>query len=241
MITEAVIGGALALAAIFNDSTPLSINPTVPQEVQLGGTFDNLISQPLVLAEHSLDLATRLSNTEANQVFVDNILLTLRYLKGDVGDLRVDKGKLATGNIDWEKAREPFEASLTLNPGEVFAYHDAVLPGYRSLPIKTTNAHYMLKEGFKPLSGLPGNGVCHLASLINWVATDAGLEVVAKVNHDFYPVPGVPRINGTSIRYAPDGSNNSFNQNLYIKNQFDTPITFNFKADGENVVMQITK
>lgn len=198
-------------------------------------------SRVQVLAQHEFDLTNRLPNKAGNQVFADNILLTLRYIKGDEGELRVDKEKPMAGNINWEKVREPFVASLTLEPREVFAYHDTILPEFKQLPLKTTNAHYTLREGYKSLAGLPGNGVCHLATLINWVASEAGLAVTAKVNHDFYPVPGVPRENGTSIRWGPNGEFNSRNQNLYVRNNFEVPVTFRFDVDKDSVLLSISK
>lgn len=203
-------------------------------------TANSIIKQPTVLAEHILDLETRLPNEQGSQAFADNIVLTLHYLKGDVAAYKIDgQNPVRDTNLNWEKIREPFEATLTLNPGEVFAYHDTILPEFEGLTLKTTNAHYMSKEGFKTFAGLPGNGVCHLASLINWVSKDAGLEVTSKVNHDFYPVPGVPRENGTSIRWGPNGEFNSRNQNLYVKNNFDHPVTFEFEVSMENVKMSV--
>jgi len=51
----------------------------------------------------------------------------------------------------------------------------------------------------------------------------------------------VPKEYGTSIRYMPDGSLNSQNQNLYIKNTFDFPVKFVFSVDREEVRLAITK
>ncbi|MDP3955211.1 MAG: hypothetical protein Q8Q15_02520 [bacterium] len=243
MISELILGTISLLATMSGSPETMVAAPSA-----------FLVPEKQVLASHEMDLTKRLPNPDASQVFADNILLTLRYLKGDVGELRDEKVK-----IDWEKVREPFEASLTLEPGEVFAYHDVLLPEFQNAKVKTTNAHFDYKQGYKPFAGLIGNGVCHLATLINWVATDArlagdplrreasgeskrtGLEVISHVNHDFYPVPGVPRENGTSIRWNPTGGNNSRNQNLYIRNNFDYPVTFEFKADSRVVVLKIVK
>ena len=230
MITEVLLASAVLISALGHNFQPTINTPSA-----------SLVEQKRVLAEHELDLTNRLPNEYGNQIFADNILLTIHFLKGDVESLRLTSNKSSWANFDWEKIRQPFEASLTLESGEVFAYHDTILPEFSQLTLKTTNAHYTLREGYKPLSGLPGNGVCHLASLINWVARDAGLEVTAKVNHDFYPVPGVPRENGTSIRWGPNGEYNSRNQNLYVKNNFEVPITFNFKAELNSVLLVIQK
>jgi len=230
MVTEILLASAALISALGNNFQPTTNTPSA-----------FLVEQKQILVQHELDLASRLPDEYGSQVFADNILLTLHYLKGDEGGLMVDNGKSMSGNINWEKARQPFEASFTLEPGEVFAYHDTILPEFNGLHLKTTNAHYNLREGFKPLAGLPGNGVCHLASLINWVASDAGLEVVAKVNHNFYPVFGVPKENGTSIRWGPNGEYNSRNQNLYIRNNFSFPVTFGFEIKGNLVLLSIIK
>jgi len=130
--------------------------------------------------------------------------------------------------------------TFTLEPDEVFAYHDNVLPEFKEDLVVTMNSRFYVEEGYKSLAGLGGNGVCHLASLINWTAQEADLEVTAKTNHNFAPIPGVPKEYGTSIRYAEVG-HNSQNQNLYIKNGFDEPVTFEFEADNEKVTLVITK
>lgn len=230
MITEVLLASAVLISALGSNFQPTINSPSA-----------SLVEQKRVLAEHKLDLTNRLPDEYGNQVFADNILLTLHFLKGDVESLRLTSNKSGWANLDWERIRQPFEASLTLEPGEVFAYHDTILPEFSNLPLKTTNAHYTIREGFKPLAGLPGNGVCHLASLINWVAFEAGLEVTAKVNHDFYPVPGVPRENGTSIRWGPNGEYNSRNQNLYVKNNFEVPVTLVFKVGQSIVNLTIVK
>ena len=176
-----------------------------------------------ILAEHELDLTNRLPVEYGSQVFADNILLSLHYLKGDVEQ-----------PLDWDKIREPFEVSFTLKPGEVFAFHSNSLPEFEN-PAMTMNSRFFMEEGYKSLAGLGGNGVCHLVSLINWTASEAGLEVTALANHSFAPIPGVPREFGTSIR------SQSPNQNLYIKNGFEVPVEFEFGADSQKVVLKITK
>lgn len=228
MINEILLTSVVIISSLGNISQSTIQTPSA-----------SLVAQREILAEHALDLNSRLPDKVGSEVFADNILLTLHYLKGDVGGIKVNQGEL--GGVDWRKARESFEASFILEPGEVFAYHDTVSPEFKNEKIKTSNAHFTLKEGYKPLAGLPGNGVCHLASLINWVASDAGLGVMARVNHDFFPVPGVPKENGTSIRWGPNGEFNSRNQNLYIKNNFDFPVIFEFIANEEMVILKILK
>lgn len=165
-----------------------------------------------ILAEHFLDLNTRAESTAVNEIFKYNILLALEY----------------------------YNFSFTLEPGEVFAFHENIAPEFADLPVKTGWTRYTTKEGYKTVLGLPGNGVCHLASLMNWTATDSGLEVVSRVNHNFAPIPEVPKEYGTSIKYLPQGGN-SQNQNLYIKNTLDFPVRFVFETDEGEVTLKILK
>lgn len=187
-------------------------------------------NQDVILAEHNLDLSNRSEDAKVNEIFADNILLALHYFAGD--------GQKVKG--DWEKVQEPFEFSFNLQPGETFAFHDSLLPEFRDLPVKTGGTNYSGQDGYKITGGLWGNGVCHLASLINWTASEAGLEVTAKVNHNFMAIPDVPRKFGASIRSLPKSAN-SQNQNLYIKNNFDFSVEFVFSADNEAVGLKITK
>ncbi len=177
-----------------------------------------------VLAEHVLDLNERLPDSEfGNEVFKFNILLALKYIEGNP-DLN-----------------EPFITEVELQPGEVFAFQENLLPEFEDKTVKTGWTKYIAQEGYKPLAGLFGNGVCHLASLINWTATDAGLEVTALANHDFWPVPGVPKEYGTSIRYLEGGGWKTENQNLYIENSFDQPVKLVFNSTTDEVELKVVK
>ncbi len=178
--------------------------------------------QEVVLAEHLLDLTIRDEDPKANQGFADNILLALHYLKGDV----------KSSKIDWGWARKPFEVSFVLQPGEVFSFHKNVLSEY-SYPIVAINSEFLTTEGYKSVWGLGGNGVCHLASLMNWVASEAGLTVIAPNGHNFAPIPGVPKKYGTSIR------SQSQNQNLYIINSYDYSVSFSFEISNQKVLLKI--
>ncbi len=171
------------------------------------------ISEGEILAAKTMDLNTRARGERVNQVFKDNILLA------------VDK----------------FGDGFVLEPGEVFAFHEQVRPEFADQPLKTGFTRYEASEGYQTALGLPGNGVCHLATLMNWAASDAGLEVLAPVNHDFAPIPGAPREYGTSIRYMPASSAgaNSANQNLYIKNTLDQPVQFIFETSADELSLQV--
>ena len=178
----------------------------------------------LVLADKSLDLTTRERSPYVNQVFADNITLSLHYLKGDVGSLP----------INWDEVRQPFEVDFTLDPNETFAFH-ANLEKEAKKPKATMNSRFFVDEGYLTVGGLGGNGVCHLASLIAWAASEADLDVIAEVKHDFAPVPGVPSQFGASI-YSQDPR-----QNLVIRNDKDYPVTFHFQVDSESVNLKIVK
>jgi len=192
---------------------------------------DRAVEENKILAQESLDLTTRAPDPWVSQVMADNILLTLHYLQnGDIEE-----------KIDWEKLREPFLVSFTLKPGEVFAFHKDVLPEFEERVVKTTGATFHSSEGYKSDGLYFGDGVCHLASLMNWVASQAGLKVTAKTNHDFVPVPGVPREFGTAIYYLEGNTSTNQLQNLYLENPFDFPVEFVFLTDHQKVELIIGK
>lgn len=181
------------------------------------------------LAVHELPLEDRYPDSYVNGVFKDNILLTLSYAEGN---------KIVPGNIDWKKINNQSITKITLEPGQTFAFHDDVLPQYSGKVDKTTNAHFNAQEGFKSDGYLVGDGVCHLASVLSWVAKDAGLSVLAPTKHDFADVPDVPKEYGVSI-YSNNFSKGSSNelQNLYIKNNKDKAVTFEFNYNGKVLIV----
>lgn len=180
-------------------------------------------NQPKIMARQKLDLTILGYGQAATDILADNIRLNLRYFKDDAKEVK--------------NLREPFTFSFTLEPGEVFAYHDQVLAEFKDATIKTQPSHFSNAEGYKTLT-LPGSGVCYLASLINWAASDAGLKVVALVNHDFETIPGVPRQYGTAIYY--DGpTETSRRQNLYVVNNLEKPVIFNFTVSETEVDFSI--
>ena len=175
-----------------------------------------------VLASHSFSLENRYDNEFVAGVFKDNILLTLRYL---------DNPALTKAEINWEEVEKPFHTEFTLEPGQEFAFHDKTLADYSKNVVKTANAHYNGAEGFKSDGYLIGDGVCHLASLMYWVAKDAGLTAYSPSNHNFAKINDVPKEYGVAI-LSPNPLGN-----LYIINSLDQPVTFNFDYDGENLVV----
>jgi hypothetical protein len=212
---------ATFMAAIFVTGQPtLALQSPVPTV------------QEHVISEHAMSLETRYAVKSVNDVFKDNILLTLAYMTGKV---------TKPTDINWEELRKPATYEVTLNPGEVFAFHDDVLPEYKGKTIKTTNSHYNAAEGFRTDGYLYGDGVCHLASLINWAASGSGLKVEARVRHDFAPVPEVPREYGTSIYATGGASATGEMQNLYIENTLDHAVKLVFAYDGTSLKVKVVE
>jgi hypothetical protein len=184
------------------------------------------VSTTYQLAYHEFSLNDRYGNEFVNNVFKDNILLTINYAASQ---------KIDPANIDWTKIEKPFEYTITLKPGETFAFHGDVLPQYSGKITKTTNSDFSSNQGFKSDGYLVADGVCHLASLLYWVAKDAGLNTLAPTRHDFAPVPDVPKEFGTAIYKLGDKSQSNELQNLYITNNKNKDIAFVFDYDGQKL------
>lgn len=181
------------------------------------------VEKPLAL--HTFSLEKRYSNEFVNDVFKDNILYTIDRMAGN------------TGQPNWQQIEKPKHYEFVLNPQQTFSFHDTVLPQYQGKIVKTTNSHFDAQEGFKSDNWLFGDGVCHMASLLYWVAKDAKLDALAPVRHDFAPVPEVPREYGVSIYSAPGQDSTSAEQNLYITNTYEKPIVFAFDYNGKNLTV----
>lgn len=204
----------------------MQLSSLYPQEMWADFSLGALSKNQVVLSERALIFDEFNLGDYADGILSFNILRYFHFLKGDAEEF--------VGN----EVREPFEGRLVLNPGEVFAYHPEVLDEYQDAVAITPETDLSLADGYKALEGLSANGVCYSASLFNWVASEAGLEVVAKVNHDFFPVPGVPREYGTSI-YHLAGSHSSRLQNLYIRNSYEFPVEFCYFASDRGVVLMV--
>ncbi len=185
-----------------------------------------------LLADQKMDLTNRYAEPYINDVFKDNILLNLAYMSGTVQSAE---------QINWDAVRAPSTYSFTLQPGEVFAYHDNVLPQYAGRVVQGTNTSFGATDGYRSSGLLYGDGVCHFASLINLTARNAGLGVVAPTNHDFAMIPDIDPFYGTAIYYAYGQPEINMQQNLYVENTFDTPITFVFENTGDSLVVSIYK
>lgn len=177
-------------------------------------------------------------DADVGPVLRDNIILQLHYIKGDVLEFTKSGVVTSPNDLDWEALRKPFSGYFILNEVETYAFHKDLLPEFNNEKTIATSANFGWIDGFKSYGGLSGNGVCYLASFMNWVSADANLSVTAKVNHDFYPVPGVPRAYGTAIYVFP-GSSIGQDQNLYITNNLGRPVAFFYAFDGEQIEMKV--
>ncbi len=171
------------------------------------------------LASKQISLEKRYEDKFVNDVFKDNILLNLAYLSG-----KVTKGE----DVDWEEVKKPFTYRFALLPNQAFAYHDDVLPKYKNAVVKTTNANFNFDDGFKSDGYLTGDGVCHLASLIYWAAKNAQLDAYAPTNHDFRVIPEIDREYGVSIYKMPGQISANAIQNLYVLNNKENEVVFEF-------------
>jgi hypothetical protein len=174
---------------------------------------------PVTVSSVQYSLSDRYGNSFVNDVFADNILLSLAYLRG-IAD--------SHEKISWEAVRKPFIYHFSLKPGETFAFHDDVLPQFRDQVTLTTNAHFTAQEGFKSDGYLIGDGVCHLASFLRVAALRAGLLVLSPTRHDFAAIADVAPVDAVTIYYDPKNPAQSANKNLYITNNKIHDITFLF-------------
>ena len=188
--------------------------------------------QDHVLASHQVSLENRYPVKSVSDVFKDNILLNLAYMDGRV--------KTAS-NINWTELEKPASFAFSLEPGKTFAFHDDVLDKYKSSLVKTTKAHFNSQEGFKTDGYLFGDGVCHLASLIYWVAKEAELEAEAPTNHDFAKIADIPKEYGVSIYNMPGSKSSNARQNLYVTNNKAKPITFKFEYKDNKVKVSVVE
>lgn len=199
------------LLTILASASLLLANPTSP-------------SVPKALSNVTYSLSNRYSVKSVNDVFSDNILLTLAYL-----GRKVKKGD----EIPWDAIQAQGEERFSLKPGETFAFHEDVLEKYKDKVTLTTNAHFNSSEGFKSDGWLVGDGVCHLASFMYVAAKSADLEVEAPTSHDFAVIPNIQKKDGVSI-YSE-----STLQNLYITNNKGKEITFVFTHKDDTLSIRV--
>lgn len=183
-----------------------------------------------VLATHTMSLGNRQPDPGVNEVFKDNILLDIAYLDGKA---------VKNQPIKWDEITQPFQYQFKLSPNQTFAFHDDVLPKYQGKIARTTNAHFNSAEGFKSDGYLVGDGVCHLASLIYWVAKDAHLDAYAPTNHDFAKIEGISREYGVAIYNQAGSDKASAMQNLYITNNHQSDVEVKFDYNGRDLNVSV--
>lgn len=189
------------------------------------------ISKPEVMASREIDMEVRYHAPSVSKIFKENILLNIAYLDG-----RVTSAK----DISWDEVNKPFHSEFTLKPNQSFAFHDSILPQYKDKVVVTTKARFNQQDGFKTDGYLYGDGVCQLASLINWAARDAKLDVEQFTNHDFAVIPEVPRKYGVAIYLDPSNQSASARKNLYVTNNRDKPVTFHFDYSDGKLTISVT-
>lgn len=182
------------------------------------------------LASEQISLENRYNNSYVNDVFKDNILLNVAYLSG-----KVTKKE----DLNWKEIEKPINYRFTLLPNKTFAFHEDVLEKYKNSVSKTTNANFNYADGFKSDGYLMGDGVCHLASLMYWVAKSAGLDTYAPTNHDFAAIPEIDKKYGVSIYKMPDQKSANAIQNLYITNNKKNPVIFEFSYRNNQLKLSI--
>ncbi len=185
-----------------------------------------------VIASKEINMNYRYPVSSVSNIFKDNILLNLAYLDGRV---------TSSSQINWEEINKPFHSEFTLQPNEAFAYHNTILPEYKDRVVVTTKARFNKQDGFKTDGYLYGDGVCQLASLINWAARDAQLEVAQFTNHDFAAIPEVPKKFGVAIYLDPNNQAASARKNLYIVNNQSQAVTFNFDYRNGQLTVSVSK
>ena len=183
-----------------------------------------------ILAQKNYSLSNRHAVKYINDIFSDNILLTLAYMNKSVKNKEV---------ISWDKVRADGEYRFILKSGQTFAFHETVLKEYEKKVVVTTNAHFNSGEGFKSDGWLIGDGVCHLASFMNAVAREADLMVQARTDHNFANIPDIPQQLGVSIYYLPSDTVTSSLQNLYITNTRDKSIVFIFDHKKDSLHIRV--
>lgn len=207
----------------------ISLVTVMTMSAQLSSPGSTEVLKQHILSSHEISLENRYEVKSVSDVFRDNILLNMAYMRGSV----------TSKDFNWDEVKKPFKYEFKLDPEKTFAFHDEALDEYKGKVSKTTNAHFNAEEGFKTDGYLFGDGVCHLASLLYWVAKDAGLDAKAPTGHDFMVIPEIAKENGVSIYSNPQSIGSNAQQNLYITNNKGKPITFKFEYNEDKLKVSV--
>lgn len=192
--------------------------------------IENDFAENKILSSEKISLEKRYENKFVNDVFKDNILLNMAYLRGTIAKKE---------DIDWEDIDSPFSYKFVLHSGQSFAFHEDVFPKYKESLVKTTNANFNFDDGFKFSGYLVGDGVCHLASLMYLVAKNAGLDAFAPTNHNFAQIPEISPEHGVSVYKMPGSISANSLQNLYITNNKENSVIFEFEYSNKVLKLSI--
>lgn len=217
----------MGLTALAFSLITLSTTPVLPAF----SAPETRLAVQEVRSSETLDLTQRHGNTTINAGYNDNIRLYLHYLKGDGPQLE----------NNWPKIREAFSFNITLSPGQVLAFHPAILSEFKDKTVLFAETNLSGSDGYRFVDGLWGNGVCHIASFLNMAGAKAGLKVTAKVNHNFAPIYEVPNRFGTAIYFDSEKNLNSQKQNLYLENTQLNPVTILFSIGETNVEIVVVE
>lgn len=192
--------------------------------------MDDISMGQKLLASEKISLEKRYEDQFVNDVFKDNILLNMAYLRGTITKKE---------DINWKDIDSPFSYKFVLHSGQSFAFHKDVFPKYKESLVKTTNANFNFDDGFKFSGYLVGDGVCHLASLMYLVAKNAGLDAFAPTNHNFAQIPEISSEYGVSIYKMPGSTSANSLQNLYITNSKENSVIFEFEYSNKELKLSI--
>ena len=215
----------LALKRAENAIASASFPKTNLEENREGSPITE--QREIILSSKSISLNDRHPKKVVNEVIRKNILLCLAYMNRNVDN---------SSEIDWAVVDSPSQYEFTLQPGEIFAFQDKVLPQYAPTAV-TTRSNYSSEQGFLWDGKRYGGGVCDLASLMCWAAKTAGLnQTYVPTNHTGL-IPGIPDEYIVSIFYGWEEDTH----NLYIPNNMDKPVCFEFNYDGNDLSVNVIK
>lgn len=181
----------------------------------------------IVLSSKSISLNDRHPKWSVNEIVRKNILLCLAYMSGRVDD---------ASDIDWATVESPFQYEFTLQPGEVFAFHDQVLPQYAPATV-TTRSNFSFEQGYLWDGKYYGGGICDLASFMCWAAKTAGLDQTYVPTRHTKPIPDIPDEYTVAIFYGWERETH----NLYIPNSMDKSVKFIFTYREDTLTVKVIR
>ena len=102
---------------------PLFILATLLILISIPSHVQKKQKEGIILSKREISLNNRQSDRFINNIFKDNILLTLSYMDGKISPEK---------QIDWEKVRKEESFEIRLDSNETFAFHEDVLPEHKN-------------------------------------------------------------------------------------------------------------